>query len=254
MDKSSFFSEADLNDFQRKGYVVVRRLFTAQEAQELASWVDEVQRWPEQAGRHMMYFEKSQISSERILNRLENFVPYHRGLGRLINGPRMLGLVSQLFGEAAVLFKDKINFKLPGGDGFAAHQDVQAGWSRYAKIHITGLISVDRATVDNGCLHIAQDFPSRTLIGAEWTPLDEKQLAGVTFAPIETEPGDAVFFDSFVPHSSKPNLTDQARRILYITFNKASEGDRLMEYYADKRKNYPPDVERQPGKEYVYRV
>ena len=35
--------------------------------------------------------------------------------------------VGELFGEPAVLFKEKINFKMPGGAGFKAHQDQQAG-------------------------------------------------------------------------------------------------------------------------------
>mmetsp|Transcript_21388 Transcript_21388/g.63932 ORF Transcript_21388/g.63932 Transcript_21388/m.63932 type:complete len:240 (-) Transcript_21388:689-1408(-) len=35
-------------------------------------------------------------------------------------------LASQAFGEPAVLFKDKINFKGPGGAGFLAHQDATA--------------------------------------------------------------------------------------------------------------------------------
>lgn len=35
-------------------------------------------------------------------------------------------IASQLFEEEAVLFKEKINFKLPGGCGFFAHQDTPA--------------------------------------------------------------------------------------------------------------------------------
>ncbi len=31
-----------------------------------------------------------------------------------------------------MLFKDKINFTLPGGDGFKPHQDQQTGWSASA--------------------------------------------------------------------------------------------------------------------------
>lgn len=45
----------------------------------------------------------------------------HRGLAALITRRRIQQAVSELFGEAAVLFKDKINFKLPGGDGFKEH-------------------------------------------------------------------------------------------------------------------------------------
>ena len=36
----------------------------------------------------------------------------------------MQGIVSQLFGEEAVLYKEKINFKLPSGEEFKPHQDV----------------------------------------------------------------------------------------------------------------------------------
>ena len=51
-----------------------------------------------------------------------------------------------------------------------------------------------------------------------------------------------------------PNLTDQARRVLYITYNAVSEGDHLQQYYADKSQSYPPDIEREAGRDYVFRV
>ena len=74
------------------------------------------------------------------------------------------------------------------------------------------------------------------------------------FVQIPTAPGDVIFFDSFVPHGSYPNLSDARRRILYVTYNRAADGDHRDQYYADKRKNYPPDCEREPGKVYEYRV
>ena len=74
------------------------------------------------------------------------------------------------------------------------------------------------------------------------------------FKPYPMEPGDTAFFDCFVPHQSKPNLTDQPRRNLYLTFNRAADGDHREKYFADKRKSYPPDNEREPGKKYVFKV
>ena len=144
--------------------------------------------------------------------------------------------------------------RLAGGSGFEAHQDVQAGWSKYAGLHITALVAIDRCTPANGCLEIATGIHDRGLIGSEWKPLTEQDLEGTEFAAIEAEPGDAVFFDSFAPHRSGPNQTDIPRRVLYFTYNKASEGDCLERYYADKRASYPPDIEREPGKEYSFRV
>jgi len=76
----------------------------------------------------------------------------------------------------------------------------------------------------------------------------------MAFVPHPARPGDVAFFDSYVPHRSGPNLTAKPRRVLYVTYNRASEGDHRLRYYADKRKSYPPDCEREPGKQYVYKV
>ena len=244
---------AHVADFRRDGFVVVSGFYDPAEMVNITGWVDEVQKWPETPGKWMMYFEES-AAGERILNRVENVPPFHEGFARLTGGDKMLAACGQLFGEPAVLFKDKINFKMPGGGGFEPHQDVQAGWARYASIHITSLVTIDRATVANGCLEMARGFRGHDLLGAEWTPLTEGNLAGVEFEKVEAEPGDAVFFDSFIPHQSAPNRTDAPRRVLYYTYNKTSEGDHLAQYYADKRESYPPDVEREDGKEYHYRV
>jgi len=101
---------------------------------------------------------------------------------------------------------------------------------------------------------MAANFHGQRLIGAEWEPLTDQQLAGIEWLAIEAAPGDGVFFDSFVPHRSGPNRTASQRRVLYYTYNRASEGDHLRQYYADKRSSYPPDIEREAGKDYRYRV
>jgi ectoine hydroxylase-related dioxygenase (phytanoyl-CoA dioxygenase family) len=241
--------------FRQHGYLVLRGLFDARELVDIRAWTDEVQHWPETPGRHMMYFQESRREAgQRILNRLENFLPYHRQFNALANGPKMKAICSRLFGEEAVLFKDKINFKLPGGDGFTPHQDAQAGWERYGSLHISVMVAIDRATRENGALRIASSHGVSRLIGGEWTPLTEQEMEGMEFEILEMEPGDAAFFDSYTPHMSDPNLTADPRRALFITYGRLSEGDQLARYYADKRASYPPDIEREPDREYVYRV
>ena len=84
--------------------------------------------------------------------------------------------------------------------------------------------------------------------------MTEEQLAGIAFDKVPTQPGDAVFFDSFAPHRSAPNLSDRRRRILYISYGRAADGDTRERYFADKRKNFPPDIERDPNKTYAYKV
>lgn len=248
-------SEADIAAFKRDGFLIVPGLFSTAEVDDVARWSDEIRGWPEAPGRHMMYYENSLAKAgERILSRIENFCPFHSRLDQLIRDNRLLGAVAQLLGESAVLFKDKINMKRPGGGGFEAHQDAQAGWNAYARYYITALVGIDATTPENGCLELVRGCHENGLIGEEWTPLSEAGTTGLTFEPVATEPGDVIFFDSYAPHRSAPNLTDRQRRVLYITYNRRSEGDHRARYYADKRKNYPPDIERDPDKNYVFRV
>ena len=241
--------------FQDRGYLVVRGMFSDVEMRDMIHWTDELQHWPETPGRHMMYFEQSLTAPpRRVLNRVENFVPFHDGMAHVVTNGKLRDAASQLFGETALLFKEKINFKLPGAGGFEPHQDAQAGWNSFAKLFVTATVTIDRTTVENGCLEMAQWRHRRELIGDLWRPLDARQLNGLRFEPIPTEPGDVMFFDSYVPHRSSPNLTETPRRILYITYNRASEGDHRDRYYLEKRQSFPPDCEREDGRVYEYRV
>ena len=247
-------SRSQVARFQGDGFVVVPAMFSADEMDAMERWTDEVVAFPEVPGRHMVYYEDSLLEpGRRVLSRIENFCAYHAGFERLLNGPRALAPLGDLFAEPAVLFKDKINFKLPGGSGFKAHQDVQAGWDRYASLHITLLVSIDDADAENGCLEIAPGQQRRGLIGAMWEPLDESR-SDLSYASCPTRRGDGVLFDSYTPHRSGPNLSGKPRRVLYVTYNRASEGDHRAQYYADKRLSYPPDCERDPAKSYVFRV
>ncbi len=113
------------------------------------------------------------------------------------------------------------------------------------------MVSIDASTIENGYLELAAGYHNKGFIGEKWKPLEEDALE---YVGIPTEPGDAVFFDSYAPHRSGPNLTQFARRVLYVTYNRLSEGDHRRQYYDDKRKSYPPDCERESGKEYIFRV
>jgi ectoine hydroxylase-related dioxygenase (phytanoyl-CoA dioxygenase family) len=254
MNDEPVLTPQQVADFRRDGYLVVRGLYTPREVEEIRAWTEALANSPEVAGRDWKYFEVHRQTGERILCRIENFVPFHEGFSNLIRKRRMHQAVSELFGEEAVLFKDKINFKLPGGDGFRAHQDVQAGWDDYGTLHITAMIALDETNEQNGSLEMIPGLHGRGLLGPKWAPLTDEHTDHRPYLAVHCRPGDAVFFDSFAPHRSGPNRTDRARRVLYITYNKTSEGDHRAAYYADKHRNYPPDVERDPNRDYRFKV
>jgi 2-aminoethylphosphonate dioxygenase len=241
--------------YREQGWLLARGFVAPAEVEALAHWTDELAARPEEPGKHMVYREPSLSDpGTRVIQRIENFCPHHAGYNAFVRGGRLRAAVDQLLGAPACLFKEKINFKMPGGAGFEPHQDQQAGWSRYASMFITALVSIDRATIENGCLEMGDGARVIGLIGEEWQPLGPAQMTGLSLLPVPTEPGDVLFFDSYAPHASKPNMTDRARRILYLTYNAAAEGDHRARYFAEKRESFPPDVERRPGIEYKFRV
>jgi hypothetical protein len=244
-----------LASYASQGWTLVPGFFPSEETEQLVRFTEQVCELPEVAGTQMIYREPSLLdSNSHIIQRIENFCPYHVGFDAVIRGGRLQAAVEQLFGAPAVLFKDKINFKMSGGAGFEAHQDQQAGWSTYAPLFVTALVSIDATSVENGCLELSSSSRQSRLIGREWEPLTAQEMAGLELLPVPTRRGDVVFFDSYVPHASRPNLTREQRRVLYVTYNRAADGDHRLSYYADKRASFPPDIERLPGVEYRFRV
>jgi hypothetical protein len=68
--------------------------------------------------------------------------------------------------------------------------------------------------------------------------VEESEVEGLDWEPVEVGPGDLVFFDSYAPHRSGTNTSDRPRRALYLTYNAASRGDFREEYYADKQAEF----------------
>jgi hypothetical protein len=248
----SALADEQIQRFNKDGFVLARGGLSAADMTRITHWTEELAALPEVSGRHWVFHEKSRLDPSRdLISRIEYISPFHSGFAELSEALKRP--VSQLLGDAAVLFKEKVNFKMPGGDGFKPHQDSQAGWRDYADFFITVMVCIDEATIENGCLQLVAGHQNRGLY-REWEPLSEDDMAGMKFVHYPTKPGDLVFFDCYAPHASEPNLTNAARRMYFATYNRLSEGDHLARYYADKHKSYPPDIDRVAGKEYVFRV
>ena len=131
MLRTLVITDDQLATFERDGYLVVRSGFSAAEMALIARWTDELAAMPEVSGRHWVFHEKSLKGDGRdLINRIENIAPFHDGFAEFAEALRVP--VGQLLGEEATLFKEKVNFKMPGGGGFKPHQDSQAGWDAYA--------------------------------------------------------------------------------------------------------------------------
>ena len=245
-------SDETVAAFRRDGFAIVRGGLAPEAVATLSDWTNALASTPEVSGGAWVYHEQSQLDpAQSLIARIENFSHVHAGFRALAEC--LAHSAACFLGEPAVLFKEKINFKMPGGDGFKPHQDSQAGWGVYADYFLTVMVCIDPATLENGCLELVAGHQHQGLY-REWEPLTDADMAGMHFTPYPTSPGDLVFFDSFTPHQSAPNLTTAMRRIYFATYNRASAGDHFNRYHADKYQSYPPDIDRIAGREYRFRV
>ena len=239
--------------YEADGYLHIPGFYNQEELELLKKYTEEIQTTKEEVGGQMMWFEKSSLDEERILNRVEDFCRRHEGMASFFVGlgNKLVKLLEDLLHDELVIFKDKINFKQPGGDGFKAHQDQAAGWGKYIQWFVSVGIFIDYSTIENGCLQVAPGLHKQGLLGKEWEPIENLDLP---YQTVECSPGDIIIFDSYVPHRSARNTSLKQRRAIFLTYNSKKDGDKLDDYYADKRRDFPPDIERPKGKEYVYRV
>lgn len=241
-----------VTSYLEDGFVALSDLFSPAEKVTIVESADEIGRWPEAPGRWMHYFESNALTGARQLCRVENFVPHHDRLREVLDGRGLAEMVARLIGEPAFLYKDKINFKLPGGNGFAPHQDAPAFTEQGQRQHITVMIAVDRATVENGCVEVVIGGHTHGTLPhtAPGGTIPEGIVRELVFSPVQLEPGDVLIFGSYIPHRSGPNLSSTSRRAFFLTFNPQSEGDRREAYYRAKREKFPPECEREPGRDY----
>ena len=223
----------DVSTWSENGYLRVEQFFDEGEVEDLSRWVSEVERSADGAGPTWHHREETDQGVR--LSRSENFVPYHEGLRTLLTSGRVTAALAELFGEEPVLYKEKINYKYPGGGGYAAHQDAPA--YSHVRHHITCLIPIDAATEESGCLWFAPGLHRRGLLDVDNRGcLPDAVSRSLQWVPAPAAAGDILFFSSLAPHWSGPNRTAAPRRVLYVTYNALSDGDWRTRYYTDKQR------------------
>lgn len=257
--------------FEENGFIWIKDFFSDEQAELIQKWAEEIDhasqtllQLQETTGRELSDLIQNipgapivvqERSDPKKVCRAEDFYDCVPALYDFIKAS-VTSYVGSFLNEPYVLFKDKINFKWPGGGAFLPHQDFPAYEFLGPREHITAMITVDRATEENGCLKVAVDWQQAFLDDPE---LDQKALrearavfpyivGGKEHGAIEprftsrmkwlsllTSPKDLVLFTSYLPHYSEVNKSQGSRRAMFFTLNKLSEGDHRGAYYHAKR-------------------
>ncbi|MBX3314266.1 MAG: phytanoyl-CoA dioxygenase family protein [Actinobacteria bacterium] len=221
--------EDEVRSFRATGWLLTRTLDDDGVA-ALRTWVDEVAAWPDDGDGWMHHRELTDDGPK--LCRSENLVPFHAGLRELLTTGSLLDTASALLGEPAVLYKEKVNYKLAGGAGYSPHQDAPA--YPFLDAHVSCMVAVDDATVENGCLEVVESAHHEVLRQDDGGRIHPDVVAGMAWRAVPVPAGWTLWFHSRTPHRSGPNRSGLPRRALYPTYNAAAEGDLRSAYYAEK--------------------
>jgi len=144
--------------------------------------------------------------------------------------------------QEMLLFKDKINYKLPFGNGFQAHLDAPA-YDHIGRIeHITANVAIDAATSENGCLEVVPSSHRMNVELQNGGHISEAWERAQDWVPVPLDRGDMLIFGSHLAHRSARNKTNVKRASLYATYHMLSDGkDLRSKYYAHRRAHFPPD-------------
>lgn len=207
---------------------IVPGIVTGTRLDALRSWAADIEQWP--AGSHKWGHYAERTARGPRICRTENVSACHAGVAALVDGD-LRACAADTMGVPVTAFKDKMNFKQPGGAGFSPHQDVVAYPGATEVVSI--LVAVDECTVASGCLWMARGV-DRVL------PVDERGVvradvaATLEWLPMELAAGDAVRIDGFAPHYSAANTTASPRRVVIASYAPASERYTRASYYEQR--------------------
>lgn len=232
------------SEFEDQGFLWVKNFFSDEDVAYIQRMAHQMHEDATQERSDLITVPEA--SDPRKLCRIEDMLGCYPDLNAFIE-EKLTQFIEETMEEPYNTFKDKLNFKWPHGGAFVAHQDFPAFAPFPPKSHVNAMICIDPATLENGCLHIAKNWrktfdecASDHILpyveeGMNHGSIEPRLVKKIDWLPLETSPHDLILFNSFVPHYSEPNHSDKSRRAMFITYNRAAEGEHRIAYYQMKR-------------------
>jgi hypothetical protein len=236
------FTADELAAWQRDGYLLVRRLFAAD---EMAALLDYAR--GDRSLQASAYDRKDATGAATRLALWNH--PTEDLYGLFSRSPRLVDRAEQLLEGEVYHYHTKMMLKEPRvGGAWEWHQDY-GYWYHNGCLYplmLSALIAVDRATRANGCLQVLRGTHQLGRIDhgrvGEQTGADmervEEALKRHELVYVECEPGDTLFFHSNLLHRSDQNTSADPRWSLICCYNAA----RNDPYKESRHPRYTPLV------------
>lgn len=218
--------------------VVRTSLLDSEQLEALRAWTDEIEAWP--TGSHVWGHYAEHTDAGPRICRTENVSACHAGIAALVAGP-LAECASVALGLPVSAFKDKLNYKQPGGAGFSPHQDKVA----YPGVQqvMSVLVAIDDCSIESGCLWLASGVDEVLAVDDRGVVRGDVGNALDWFSA-ELVSGDAVCIDGLAPHYSEANRGHAPRRVLVASYAPTTEHYTRAHYYAQRSERMRAETER----------
>ncbi|MDZ4781142.1 MAG: phytanoyl-CoA dioxygenase family protein [Planctomycetia bacterium] len=215
----------ELAQYQRDGFILVRKLFHDDEMSRLLEFAQQ-----DPALSASAYGRKDATGMETKLALWNE--PGENLYGMFARSPRVVDRMEQLLGGEVYHWHMKMMLKEPRvGGAWEWHQDYGYWYHNGCLFPLLAscLIAVTPSNRENGCLQVLRGSQQLGRIDhgktGDQTGADMERvnaaLERMELSYVECQPGDALFFDGNLLHRSDQNLSDHPRWSLICCYNAA---------------------------------
>lgn len=234
---STFITPAQVEQFQRDGYVVVEELFAPAEIDAIEAFFEDYKRNGAAVYDSGLKFEELDKTKQQV----RAMFPHRYSqqvLGWALQA-RVLEVLAVLMGRPPLLAQTMYYFKPPGAKGQGMHQDNFYLLSAPATC-IAAWTAIDAATLDNGCLYVVpgshrHDIHCPAGETGAWMSYGESHIKpfprDAKPVPVEVPKGATMFFGGQLIHGSGPNRTTDRSRRTFIGHYLDEASEQVAKFY-----------------------
>ena len=240
--------DADLAQYWREGYAVVRGFFSISQIAEISDALDQLYAEGAAHGRCFrhgnLFYNVAREDGGEPLVRMVQWPSYHQAV---LNGVRLdtrfVELLEPLIGSDLKQIINQVHWKVPGSLGdFAWHQDSRfrrppSAYRNLATAYVQTGLAIDPHTAESGCMrfiprsHLRGDLNmdcSKFALGTAMTKeaLESVGLNAEDAVDVPLEPGDLALWSPYLVHGSGKNRSDHRRRLYINGYVRADDCDR----------------------------
>lgn len=237
-------------DLDTHGYVVIKRLYSLEEIEEVKIAFEEV--WTDLITNKFIVQNPDQPLKSLFPAVRDQHLTHERLMALMLDS-RNFSLAEQVLGEEPLAVGTSCFFKAPGSDVLPFHQD-NYDIGAYPGTTLAVWISLEESDVDNGALRFvagSQHFnliPPRIPSHISTYGQAVRAPKGYEVVNICTSPGDAVLFNGQILHGSNANRTSYRFRRSFVTHFTGASVEKIFVHYLDLYNRHGETVKRRLNK------